>query len=234
MFRDYVVNFPTQLVKGLFAQQVLLVQSADEAHRVPYLAITVHGVSGVTEHVSLQPGNLRTTLLHQSGSIGFNFDHHCRSFRLAFSEHHTSKRTLALVAYRCQTSPPLLIHKADDVTSAQPKIVVVEDDLVVQLIITEALEDMDAEVLVFATADAALEHVVRSDAVCDLLVADHGVSGALNGSKLATVFRSRWPETPIVITSGYELDPDTLPLGVVFVPKPWTIEQLTEAVARLL
>jgi len=37
---------------------------------------------------------------------------------------------------------------------------------------------------------------------CALIIADHGLPRQIQGAELAELVRGRWPEIPVVITSG--------------------------------
>jgi DNA-binding NtrC family response regulator len=114
------------------------------------------------------------------------------------------------------------------------EVVIVEDDASLPPIIVEALEEFRAKCLVFRSADDALSHALSSHRKCALLITDHGVPGDINGTRLAEIFRAKWPNVPVVITSGYELDTDTLPGGIRYLQKPWAIDSLIEIVAGLV
>ena len=51
----------------------------------------------------------------------------------------------------------------------------------------------------------------------------------MSGPELAGVVRGRRPDTRIVLTSGYVGEED-VPKGFTFVPKPWRMDQVAQAV----
>lgn len=114
------------------------------------------------------------------------------------------------------------------------EIVVVEDDDILREVLEDALSDLRAKVVIFSTADAAFKHVLDSHGHCSVLITDHGVPGRLNGTQLAETFRAKWPSIGLIVTSGYALDPESLPRDTVYLQKPWAINQLISAIAMLV
>lgn len=113
-------------------------------------------------------------------------------------------------------------------------VVIVEDDPVLRALMEDILEGIRARCVAFESADDALMHVLESHGQCGLLIADHGVPGQIDGTELSHMFRAKWPSIPVIITSGYELDIGTLPDGVSYLQKPWTIDSLIQTVGNLL
>jgi DNA-binding NtrC family response regulator len=122
----------------------------------------------------------------------------------------------------------------DDILSMSGDVVIVEDDTTLGPLMVEMLEDIRARCVLFQKADDALAHVLGSHGNCGLLITDHGVPGQIRGAELAAMFRKKWPETPVILTSGYALEAVTLPPGVIYLQKPWPIDTLVRAVAGLL
>lgn len=113
-------------------------------------------------------------------------------------------------------------------------VVIVEDDPVLRPLMTDILQGLRANCVSFETADDALMHLLESRGDCALLIADHGVPGQIQGTELATMVRDKWPTVPVIITSGYVLNPEDLPEGVVYLQKPWDIDVLIETIGELL
>lgn len=113
-------------------------------------------------------------------------------------------------------------------------IVVVEDDDILRPLMVDILSGIRAKIVAFPTADDALMHVLDSHGHCSVLIADHGVPGQLNGTELAAMFRAKWPRIAVIVTSGYELEPETLPDGVAYLQKPWAVDQLIKTIANML
>ena len=114
------------------------------------------------------------------------------------------------------------------------EIVVIEDDPLLLGLMCEILTEVGTNCVAFRTADDALVHLLVADTRCVLIIADHGLPGRIKGGELAELVRGRWPELPVVITSGWADSFIGLPESTNFLPKPWTVDGLVNAVAELL
>ncbi|MEE7545696.1 PAS domain-containing protein [Xanthomonas sp. Kuri4-1] len=115
------------------------------------------------------------------------------------------------------------------------RILVVEDDEQVRLLVTELLSELGYEAEVVASADAAIPRLAAA-APLDLLVTDVGLPG-LNGRQLAEVARQLRPVLPILFMTGYaetaRNQSDFLAEGMSMIAKPFSLSELGEAVARI-
>jgi two-component system, response regulator PdtaR len=60
-----------------------------------------------------------------------------------------------------------------------------------------------------------------------LIFTDVDMPGSMDGVKLTHCVRKRWPPVKIIITSGFKsATPDQLPIGSIFLSKPYQPEQL--------
>lgn len=114
------------------------------------------------------------------------------------------------------------------------EIVLVEDDYILRPLMMDILQGIQARCVAFETGDDALMHVLASHGDCALLVADHGLPGQIQGIELAQMFKAKWPQIPVILTSGYVLHPDDLPEGVVYLQKPWDIDVFVRKIGDLL
>ncbi|MHB8834163.1 MAG: hybrid sensor histidine kinase/response regulator [Candidatus Methylomirabilia bacterium] len=103
------------------------------------------------------------------------------------------------------------------------RILVVEDDRLLRLMIRDALQPLGYEVVLAADAVEALNCLESGAAPIDLLLTDFVLPG-MNGSDLSAAFRSRRPGTKVVIMSGYFDDTQEQQRlqhsGVPFIQKP--------------
>lgn len=115
-----------------------------------------------------------------------------------------------------------------------PTVLLVEDDDILRLLITEALSMLPVKVIACPCADDALQILEKAQMV-NLVLTDICMPGQLDGWDLANVIWTRWPHLPVVLTSGHRhLTCEDLPQQSAFIPKPWTLETLYETVqARL-
>jgi CheY-like chemotaxis protein len=111
-------------------------------------------------------------------------------------------------------------------------IVVVDDD---KLVLTNAkamLEDFGHTVIDVTSGTAALEAIRRTPHV-DLVVTDQAMP-QMTGMQLAAAIRVDWPELPILLVSGYAELPAKAPFDIPKLAKPFSLDDLGEAVARTM
>lgn len=113
-------------------------------------------------------------------------------------------------------------------------VVVVEDDEILRALMIDILDDIGASSQAFGSADDALMHMLSGRDKCVMVIADHGVPGQIKGTEFASMVAQKWPGTPTILTSGYELDASTVPAGVIYLQKPWSVDLLVLAIAELL
>lgn len=128
-----------------------------------------------------------------------------------------------------------MISDAKGYEAITGKVVIVEDDALMQSILVDMFMDLGADCEAFVTADDALIHLMQSKTVCSLLVTDYTLPGQLDGRELACMVRQRWPEMPVIVTTGYgsEVGND-LPPGVAFLQKPWSIDLMVNTASGLI
>lgn len=122
----------------------------------------------------------------------------------------------------------------EGVLPIQGEVIIVEDDLTLQSIMTEILTDLGANTVAFETADDALTHLLEVRGQCLLVVADHGVPGQIQGTEFVEMVRGRWPHIAAILTSGYLICQSAVPAGTIYLLKPWSLDDLVVAVAGLL
>jgi CheY-like chemotaxis protein len=101
-------------------------------------------------------------------------------------------------------------------------VLLVEDEALISLMVSQALSDVGFDVHEVATADEALNYIGGGGAV-DVLFTDINLPGSMTGAELAQRVRALRPELPVVYASG-RYRGDDLPGRVpdsVFVPKPY-------------
>ncbi|KTT24595.1 chemotaxis protein CheY [Pseudomonas oryzihabitans] len=112
--------------------------------------------------------------------------------------------------------------------------VVSEDELLLQALVREVLTQEGFRVETFGTADAALVFLEHHWQRVQVVISNVRMPGVIDGIQLTKIITERWPGLPVVLMSGYAgLDRD-LPPGVPFLHKPWTLDQLTEAVWKVV
>lgn len=113
-------------------------------------------------------------------------------------------------------------------------VVTVEDDETLCTVLTDILSGFGARCSAFNNAEDALVHMLQSQDVPDLVVADHGVPGSIKGLEFAEMVHEKWPEIPVLLMSGFLLDTSESTPPLVFVFKPWSIADLVDALGQLM
>jgi CheY-like chemotaxis protein len=111
-------------------------------------------------------------------------------------------------------------------------ILVVEDEVLIRMMISEALRSRGFAVIEAATAEEGLI-VLQSDTPVDLLLSDIRLPGALDGVALATWVRANKPELKIVIAASHL---GLTPAGAVdaVFDKPYDLDEVGDCIANLL
>ncbi len=113
------------------------------------------------------------------------------------------------------------------------RILVVEDDTFIRMNVVEMLCGAGFNIREATNADEAIQ-MLESDSDIQLVFTDIDMPGSMNGLKLATAVRDRWPPVKIIATSGhFDLKAGDLPADARFIPKPYLSEQIISAVREL-
>lgn len=118
-----------------------------------------------------------------------------------------------------------------------PKILVVEDDLLIQSVVEEALKDGGFEVDIASSAGEAIEKLDATGGKYRALVTDINLGrGKVDGWEIARQARGLDPEFRVVYMSGESAE-DWASKGVpnsIMLSKPFAPAQLVSAVSQLL
>ena len=110
-------------------------------------------------------------------------------------------------------------------------VLVVEDEPLIAWTVEDELTDAGYNVVVAHTADEAMK-VLEARSDITTLFTDIDMPGTLNGLKLAAFVSRRWPPIKIIITTGKSRpDPTEMPKGSRFLPKPYLMSQVRQAIA---
>lgn len=113
--------------------------------------------------------------------------------------------------------------------STRSVVLVVEDDPLILIHSTLALEDAGYRVVAAADAESALARAAEQPAI-DAVFADVELRGGGNGVAIAEAVRAAHPGSAVVITSGHAAsDVAPLPRGSRFLAKPYTAADVREA-----
>ena len=133
------------------------------------------------------------------------------------------------------SKPPRALLQRSSETAK--RILLVEDQTALRLVIGEVLEELGYRVDAFENGPSALTHL-QSGERPDLLLSDVGLPGGLNGRQLAERCRERYPDLKVLLITGYDESAalsDGQPLqGTLVLTKPFELEALAERVRELL
>lgn len=111
-------------------------------------------------------------------------------------------------------------------------ILVVEDEPLLRLTVCEELEERGFNVLEAEDAEQAFR-IMDDNRGIDLLFTDIRLPGSHDGWDVALAARERFPDLPIVYTTGYAPDPERpVPLGEML-RKPYPLASLFDLLQRL-
>ncbi|MBV8594147.1 MAG: PAS domain S-box protein [Caulobacteraceae bacterium] len=109
------------------------------------------------------------------------------------------------------------------------KILAVDDDSLVLFNTAAMLQDMGHEVIEAISGEAALAAAAQHPDL-DLVISDQAMLG-LTGVQLAHALRAHRPDLPFIIATGYAEMPAGIDPTLRRLAKPFTLDQLAEAVA---
>ncbi|NQD54956.1 PAS domain-containing protein [Pseudomonas sp. CM25] len=121
--------------------------------------------------------------------------------------------------------------------STEQRILLVEDQSALRLVVCEVLEELGYRVDAFENGPAALAHLQNAERP-DLLLSDIGLPGGLNGRQVAERCRERYPDLKVLFITGYDesaaLSDGQLLQGTLVLTKPFELEVLAERVRELI
>jgi CheY-like chemotaxis protein len=123
-----------------------------------------------------------------------------------------------------------------DEPKGPPRILLVEDEVLVRMVATDQLEDLGYRVDTAGSATEAMNKVKLMEGDIALAIVDIGLPD-IKGDVLVGELRLRHPDLPIIVASGYD-DPALLKrfandARVSFIRKPYTQDDLRRALPPL-
>ena len=108
----------------------------------------------------------------------------------------------------------------------RPTILIVEDIVFIRMMTEDYFENAGFRTLsARSTADAIA--LLETDPTIRYLFADIHLPDGEDGQKLAEIARKRWPPVKIILTSAdMPADQVRLPIRGLFVPKPYSLDQV--------
>jgi signal transduction histidine kinase len=111
-------------------------------------------------------------------------------------------------------------------------VLAVDDDGLVLTGTVAMLEDLGHTVIAASSGDEAL-HLVRANDAIDVVVTDHAMPG-LTGVQFAEELKTFRPSLPVILATGYAQLTEGAPADLPRLVKPFTQNQLAEAVQQAL
>jgi two-component system, response regulator PdtaR len=118
---------------------------------------------------------------------------------------------------------------------SEPRMVVlvVEDQTLVRMFMTDFLDEAGFKVFEAVGADEALT-VLEARPDVQAVVTDIEMPSSMNGIELTHVIRDRWPGVGVVVTSGRQRPgQDDLPDEVVFLAKPYLPDTVITVIRQM-
>jgi CheY-like chemotaxis protein len=91
-----------------------------------------------------------------------------------------------------------------DPTERSPTVLVVDDEVLIRMVLSDYLQDCGFKVLEAGTAAEAITIIEASAAPIDLVFSDVNMPGEQDGIALAQWVRTHHPAIPVLLTSGDE------------------------------
>ena len=120
-----------------------------------------------------------------------------------------------------------------DAVPVAKAILVVEDDFLLRLVISDELAALGFRVIQAASADEALR-VLEAGILIDLIVTDVRMPGTLDGLELARRVRLNWPRLKVIVVSGDLPSTPSDGSADLFFAKPYNSAYVCDAVKQLL
>ena len=115
----------------------------------------------------------------------------------------------------------------------QAVVLVVEDEPLLRMMAVDLAQDAGFDVEEAANADEALA-ILEQRTDIRIVFSDIDMPGSMDGLKLASAIRGRWPPIDLIVTSGiYKRDEVTLPARSVFFAKPYDRQCVIGTLHRL-
>lgn len=119
-------------------------------------------------------------------------------------------------------------------STTRHRILVVEDEPIIQIGATSIVEALGFEALAAFNADQAIA-ILEANQDIRLVFTDVDMPGSMDGLKLAHYIRNRWPPIQIIVASGKAiLEESVMPSGSKFFGKPYDEHAIADAITRML
>ena len=122
-------------------------------------------------------------------------------------------------------APPL-----DD---SRPLVIVVVDDDMLVLVNTRAMLEDFGHTVIEATSGAQALELIRANSHVDLVITDQAMP-QMSGMQLIAAMQVEWPQIAVLLVSGYAEMPSNPRFAVPKLAKPFTLDDLQDAVTKIM
>jgi CheY-like chemotaxis protein len=116
---------------------------------------------------------------------------------------------------------------------AQRTVLVVEDEVLIRLMLADALRAQGLTVIEASNGDEALS-VLQSSTAVHLLLTDIQLPSSIDGAGLARFVRTKHPDLKLVIASGHRIETDLMEAADALFAKPYDVNAVVRRVRALL
>lgn len=112
-------------------------------------------------------------------------------------------------------------------------VLVVEDEPILRMLAVDVVEEVGFEAIEASNANEAVA-ILEARHDIRMVFTDVDMPGGMSGLKLAAAIRDRWPPIEVIVTSDKPIPSGLdLPARVMFIPKPFDMKHLHDALRRL-
>jgi PAS domain S-box-containing protein len=123
------------------------------------------------------------------------------------------------------------------ITGQGQKVLVVDDEPIIRMLVMEALEDARYSGIEACDGAAALK-ILQSELGVEMLITDVGLPGGMNGRQLADAGRVSRPDLKVLFITGYAeksvIGDGDLATGMQILTKPFAMETLTRKIRDMV
>jgi CheY-like chemotaxis protein len=124
------------------------------------------------------------------------------------------------------------LRRLDNSETDRQVVLVVEDEVLVRMLVADALREAGFIVLEVSNADEAARALAAEPEVRAVFT-DIRMPGRLDGKSLAQLVRTDYPSTKVLLTSGHTRETETVRHDGFF-EKPYSIDKVIAHIQKLL
>ncbi|MFK0334388.1 response regulator [Rhizobium sp. NPDC090275] len=112
-------------------------------------------------------------------------------------------------------------------------VLIVEDELLIRMVLADALFDQGYDVLEAGNVIEAVAIIGQKRV--DAVITDVDMPGGFSGLDLLRMMSTNHANVPVIVASGgHQLRQDDMPVGAVFVPKPYSVRGIVSMVGEMI